>query len=171
MTRRRAVTALACAAGAAAVAGGIAVSEPTRSQTFFRDRLIADARTAAPIRAALRDGSAFVDRAIVFEDLTGDGKDDAVVRVQTGGAAGAVAVYVLSTDGARKLRVAHRAQRLTRATTRVRDGVFSYRSAEYAAGDELCCPTSVIEVSLRWDDERSRFVVDARHELDGPSPD
>jgi hypothetical protein len=156
-------------AGAAAVAAGVATSEPTRSQTFFRDRLVADRATAAQIRSALRDGSAFVDRSIAFRDLTGDDKDDAVVRVQSGGAAGAVAVYVFSTDGADDLRPVFRAQKLSRASTAVADGVLSYRSAAYAAGDELCCPSKLLETELRWDAKAEKFVVEDRREVTPPS--
>jgi hypothetical protein len=167
VTRRRAVLALACVAGAAAGAAAIAVSEPTRSQTFFRDRLIDDKRTLAPIRDALRDGSAFVDRSILFADLTGDDKDDAVVRVQTGGAAGAVAVYVFSTEGGKSLRVRFRAQRLTQASVAVRDGALSFRTAEYAAGDELCCPAKLVESAVAW--EGGRFAVTSTRDIDGPA--
>ena len=167
MTSRRAVLALACAAVAAAVVTAIAVSEPTRSQTFFRDRLIDDRRTLAPIRDALRDGSAFVDRKILFADLTGDDKDDAVVRVQTGGAAGAVAVYVFSTDGVRSLRVRYRAQKLTQASVVVRDGALSFSSALYEEGDELCCPSKLVSTALEWED--GRFKVASRREIDGPA--
>ena len=167
MTRARAVMALACAATAAAIGAGIAISEPTRSQTFFRDRLIDDRSTVAPVREALRNGSAFVDRRIVFADLTGDEKDDAVVRVQTGGAAGAVAVYVFSTAGTRSLRVRHRAQKLSQASFAVRDGALSYRSAVYEAGDELCCPSKLVETELRWAD--GKFVIEDRREIEGPA--
>ena len=160
--------ALACAAAAAAaVAAAIAISEPTRSQTFFRDRLIDDKRTAAPIRAALSAGTAFVDRRIVFADLTGDDKDDAVVRVQSGGAAGAVAVYVFSTDGAKSLRVRHRAQKLAQASVAVRRGTLTYRTAEYEPGDELCCPAKLAETELRWED--GKFAVASEREIDGPA--
>ncbi len=53
--------------------------------------------------------------------MTGDSKSDALVRVMTGGAAGAVAVYVLSTDGTTgsDLKVVMRNQRLYRATLKV----------------------------------------------------
>jgi hypothetical protein len=168
VTRRRAFAALACAAAAAGVAAGAAVSDPTRSQTFFRDHLLDDRRTAAPIKQALRDGSAFVDRRITFADLTSDGKQDAVVRVQSGGAAGAIGVYVFSTDGAKSLRPVHRAQKLRRASTRVSEGVLTYRSAAYEDGDELCCPTELAETELRWDRRDDRLVVEERRDVDGP---
>ena len=69
----------------------------------------------------LRSGRGFVEPHPVFDDVTGDGKADALVRVMTGGAASAVAVYVLSTDGTKSsdLRVVMRNQRLYRATLKV----------------------------------------------------
>lgn len=156
-----------------AVAGtlvvAVATSEPTRSQTFFRDRLVQDERTAAQIRSALRDGSAFVDRSIRFRDITGDDKDDAIVRVLSGGASGAVAVYVFSTDGAKALRAVHRAQKLHRASTAVRKRVLSYRTSIYASGDPLCCPSRIVETELRWDDRRSRFRVAERRDVTAPA--
>ena len=169
MTPRRAFAALACVAAAATVAG-VALSEPTRSQTFFKDRLVADRATAAQVRSTLRDGSAFVERSITFRDLTGDEKDDAIVRVQSGGAAGAVAVYVFSTDGARDdaLRVVYRAQKLTRASISVRDDVLFHRSAVYAPGDDLCCPARLVETELEWVD--GRFRVRGRTDVTPPAP-
>ena len=168
MRPRRAGLALACAA-VAATGAGAALSEPTRSQTFFTERLVADRATASQIRTALRDGSAFVEKAITFTDLTGDGKDDAVVRVQSGGAAGAVAVYVFSTDDAAddELRAVFRAQKLTRATTAVREGVLFYRAATYAAGDEPCCPAKLTETELEWED--GRFRVRRRADVTPPT--
>lgn len=156
-------------AGAAAVGIPLALSEPTRSQSFFRERLLADARTSSSIKRMLRDDSGFVDRSIAFRDLTGDDRDDAVVRVLSGGAAGAVAVYVFSTHGADELRAVHRSQRLLRASTHVRDGVLSFRSAEYAAGDELCCPSRVVETELEWVRRERRFAVAARREVPPPT--
>jgi hypothetical protein len=90
------------------------------------------------------------------------------VRVQSGGAAGAVAVYVFSTDGVKSLRVRYRAQRLSQASVAVRDGALSFRTAEYDEGDELCCPSNLVESELRWDD--GKFVVDSRRDVDGPTP-
>ena len=78
----------------------------------------------------------------MFRDLTGDKRDDAVVRVHSGGAAGVVAVYVFSTANRKsgKLRAVFRSESLMRASTRVLKGVASYRTARYDPGDELCCP-------------------------------
>lgn len=156
---------------AAAVAGALlgaatwlvpAHAEPTRSQTFFRSQILADNATSEEVVDLLRGGGGFVDKQITFADLTGDGRQDAVVRVQSGSAAGILAVYIFTTDGQNQsdtLRVRFRRQRLVRASTRVRSRRLSYRTRSYAAGDELCCPTVTMEHDVRWDDERGRFRV------------
>lgn len=164
----------AAVAGALAVlAGGLAAAHAaqTRSQMFFRDKLLADSRTSATIKDLLEDGGGFVDRSVVFRDLTGDDRDDAIVRVQSGGAAGAVALYVFSTDAARagsELRVVYRQQRLMRASTRVRRRVLSFRTSTYAEGDELCCPSKVVETTLRWDARKKTFRVAKREDVVAP---
>ena len=109
---------------------------------FFEQRLLADGLTSEPIKTLLRSGGGFVDRGVVFRDLTGDKRDDAVVRVHSGGAAGVVAVYVFSTANRKggKLQAMFRSQNLMRASTRVLKGVLSYRTSRYEPGDELCCP-------------------------------
>ena len=121
---RRAHVALA-AAGLALVAAAPAQAEETATQRFFSERLQTDKQTSTEIKDLLRTRQGFVDRSVVFRDLTGDRRQDAVVRVQSGGADGAVALYVFSTDTGVKnsgLRVVFRSQELRRAQTRVRDG-------------------------------------------------
>lgn len=157
----------------AAAAVPLATAEQTRSQQFFRDRLLADGSVSPAIKELLRSGG-FVDPAIVFQDLTGDGKDDAVVRVNTGGAQGSVAVYVLSTDTRTRssdLVPVFRSEKLIRASTRVtKAGEVSYRYARFRPGDELCCPTEIGVATLGWDSERKRFTVVDRRRQPGPAP-
>jgi hypothetical protein len=138
-------------------------AEQSPTQRFFTDRLLADKRTSDEIKSLLRTGGAFVDRSVKFRELTGDTRADAVVRVQTGGAAGTIAIYVFSTDTGRgkdaPLRAVFRTQSLERAETRIRDGVLRYRTARYAPGDERCCPTAEAESRLRWQERKHRFAV------------
>jgi hypothetical protein len=165
MTRRAGV--LAAAAALALALAGPAQAEQTQTQRFFAERLLSHEATSEPIKDLLRTGG-FVDRGVVFRDLTGDGKDDAIVRVQTGGAAGAVAVYVFSTDTGEEnaeLTMVFRTERLRRAWTTVRDGVLTYRSARPQRGDELCCPSRLAETTLRWDARRHLLRVASRREI------
>ena len=164
----RSAAALAALLGALAAAAP-APAETTQSQRFFKARLLADARTSEAIKGLLRDGGGFVDRSVVFRDLTRDKRADAVVRVHSGGASGVVAVYVFSIDGQRTgggLRAVYRSQRLLRASTKVSKGVLSYREARYTTGDELCCPTQLVETTLRWDRRADRFTNASRRTIE-----
>lgn len=164
MSRARAAIALALAA--LLVSAGLANGAQTRSQRFFTEKLLDDRATSSRIKSLLRSGGGFVDRSIAFRDLTGDRKTDAIVRVQSGGASGAVAVFVFSTAGGKELRAVFRSQNLTRASTHFpKRTVLVYRTSRYAAGDELCCPSRIIETRLRWDREDKRFRVSERDEL------
>jgi hypothetical protein len=159
----------ACLGLAAAPAG--AAQSPI--QQFFSTRLQADKGTSREVRELLRMGEGFVDGSVTFRDLTGDDRADAVVRVQSGGAAGAIAVYVFSTDTGRRargLQVVFSSQELLRAETRVRDGVLRYRSARPQPGDEICCPAAVSETRLRWRERRHRFQVVERRQVTPATP-
>jgi hypothetical protein len=164
---RRAHVALA-AAGLALAAAAPAQAQETATQRFFSERLQSDKQTSTEIKDLLRTRQGFVDRKVVFRDLTGDKRQDAVVRVQSGGADGAVALYVFSTDTGVKnsgLKVVFRSEELRRAQTRVRDGVLRYRSARPQPGDELCCPAAEVESRLRWREKLHKFPVAERTEV------
>ena len=165
MTRRAHVALVA--AGLVLAAAAPAQAQETATQRFFSERLQSDKQTSTEIKDLLRTRQGFVDRKVVFRDLTGDRRQDAVVRVQSGGADGAVALYVFSTDTGVKnsgLRVVFRSQELRRAQTRVRDGVLRYRSARPQPGDELCCPSAVVESRLRWREKLHKLTVAERTE-------
>ena len=162
----------------AVAAAGLALAAPaagaqTPTQRFFSERLQADTGTSKEIKDLLRTGQAFVDRTVTFRDLTGDKRQDAIVRVQSGGADGAIALYVFSTDTGEKnsgLRVVFRSQELRRAQTRIRDGVLRYRSARPQPGDEVCCPTAVSETRLRWRERLHKLTVAERREIAPADP-
>ena len=122
-------------------------------QALFKKKLLADAKTSSDVKSMLRSGRGFVEPSPVFADVTGDSKSDALVRVMTGGAAGAVAVYVLSTDGTTgsDLKVVMRNQRLYRATLKVNSAHnLVVREPVYAAGDTLCCPSRARDRTYAW---------------------
>jgi hypothetical protein len=161
------------AAGAALLAPGTARAAQSPTQQFFEQRILADDGTSKEIADLLRTNQGFVDRQVRFRDLTGDKKTDAVVRVQSGGAEGAVALYVFSTDTGKKgseLAVVFRSQKLNRAETRIRHGVLRYRSARYQPGDEVCCPSKLVESRARWQKRKHRLKVVERREIAPGAP-
>jgi hypothetical protein len=107
-----------------------------------------------------------VDRTIVFADLTGEGKDDALVTVNSGGSAGRIALYIFSAGKGTDLKIAYRNQRLYRAEARINPGPEAvYSVPVYAAGDELCCPSHYRETTLKWSAARKKFGVASRRTI------
>ncbi len=166
-----ALVALVLGTASALVLSGGSSARPSRSQTLFRTTLLQDAKTTAGIKRVLRGGG-IVAPEIAYQDVTGDGRSDAVVTVETGGAAGAVAVYVFSTHGKAadsQLRAVYRSQQLYRAIVQVSAGTLILRTPRYASGDDLCCPAKVFERVYAWNDAAATLKQRASVELDGPS--
>jgi hypothetical protein len=160
VTRARLILAALVAASLFGWVGTDSAPAKDQTQQFFEQRLQADKRTSKTIKELLQRGG-FVDKGVAFKDVTGDKRDDAIVRVNSGGANGAVAVYVFSTANKKggKLKVIFRSQKLMRASTRVRKGVVTYQTARYEPSDELCCPSHVTESTLGWDKATRRMKV------------
>jgi len=137
-------------------------ADQTAGQKFFRTKLLADDAVAHSVKVTLKKGG-FVDSAILFADLTGEGKDDAIVTVDSGTSAGHIAMYVFSAGSGKDLKIVYRNQRLYRANVRVNPGPsLVYTVPAYKAGDELCCPAAERETTLKWNAKRKRFGVAQR---------
>lgn len=169
----RARAALPLLLTAAALAGPAATSgaAATPAQQTLTKLLLADPGTTPTMKAMLRSGAAFVDPRSGFVDVTGDGRQDALALVTTGGAAGTVALYVLSTHGQpatgghTALRVLFRVQRLHRATLRLRGTTITVLEPRYGPGDDLCCPAALRERDYRFVPARRTFVRVADHDV------
>src|SRR4051812_25079190 len=138
----RALAALLCV-GLMFGARAIAQETPAQSpQELFRDVLLKDADTTSGVKRLLRTNAGFVSPTPLFADLTGDGKSDAVVTVENGGAAGAVAAHVLTAEGSDSgsLRVALRNQSLYQGHVRTSGPAGTGLHPNYARGGGVCCP-------------------------------
>jgi hypothetical protein len=133
------------------IAAAVAMPVVARSQTpspddtgadFFRQTILADAKTSSAVKKLLTSKGGFVDPATQYGDLTGDGKADAVVRVDSGGAEGSVALYVFTAEGSSggKLRIAYRNQQLNRVTVKIANATLTLSAPLWAKGDDVCCP-------------------------------
>jgi hypothetical protein len=169
---RRAAVLPAVLLGALALAPPTgAPAEPSQSQTVFTRSLLDDAGTSAGVKRLLRTGAGIVDPRSGFVDVTGDGRQDALVLVTTGGAAGTVALYVFSTHGqdagadATQLKVVFRVQSLYRATLRIAGTTLSVLEPRFAAGDDLCCPARLRERDYRFDAAHVTFRRAADHDV------
>jgi hypothetical protein len=169
MRRARSLMALPLAAvaalGLAALAGPAARAEPTPSQAVFTKKLLDDAKTSAGVKRMLTAKSAIVDPRSGFVDVTGDGRQDALILVSTGGANGAVALYVFSTHGQAaaqtddqtSLKVVFRLQSLSGASLRISATTLSILEPRYAKGDDLCCPQKLRQRDYAFDAKALTF--------------
>jgi len=167
-----ALAALALAATAALLVSGGSSAAPTKSQQLFRKALLDDDKTTSAIKKLLRERGGIVAPEIEFADLTGDARSDAVVRVDTSGAAGAVAVYVFSTDGKAAdspLRAVYRSQQLYRATAEIAGAALVLRVPRYREGDDVCCPAKLVERVYTWSAAAKSLVRRSSRELAGPN--
>ena len=142
-------------------------------QALFRSVLLKDAKTTSGVKRLLNTNAGFVSPAPVFADLTGDGKTDAVVTVENGGAAGAVAAYVLTAEGSSNgaLRVAFRIQSLYQGRVRVSGPTLTVIAPVYARGDDVCCARHAIERDYVWDAAAKAFKRTAMRTVDvGTTP-
>ncbi|MDX6732100.1 MAG: hypothetical protein QOC54_2048 [Baekduia sp.] len=165
--------ALALCLAAAALALPAAVrADPTPAQTLFTQKLIDDGGTTAAVKQLLQAKAGIVDPRSGFVDVTGDGRQDALVLVSTQGAAGSVALYVFSTHGQKagttgdqtSLKVVFRLQSLYRASLRISGTTLSVLEPVYAKGDDLCCPPKLRERDYAFDAKKLTFVRTADHD-------
>jgi len=164
--------ALVMAVAATLLVTGGSSAAPTKSQALFEKTLLADAKTTADVKKLLGDGGGFVAPDITFEDLTGDGRSDAIVLVDTGGVGGAVALYVFSTDGEpaeSDLRVVYRSQRLYRASAEVVNAELLLSAPRFVEGDDVCCPAKIVQRTYVWSPGSKTLRQRSSEEVDGPT--
>jgi hypothetical protein len=145
-------------------------AEPSQSQAFFTKALLDDPSTSAGVKRLLSRKTGLVDPRSGFLDITGDGRQDALVLVTTGGAGGTVALYVFSSHGQdagddqTKLKVMFRLQSLYRATFRINGQTLSVLEPKYAKGDDLCCPKKLHERDYQFDAKKLTFRRTGDHD-------
>lgn len=175
MTRGRALAlATAMTAGCAlvlAMLGAGAVAEPSAPQELFRTTLLDDPSTTPAVKRELNTRAGIIAPEIQFADLTGDGRSDAIVFVETGGVGGAVALYVLSTDGkdaTSPLRVVYRSQQLYAASATVSGATLVLHTPRFVEGDDVCCPDKLVERVYTWSKTAGTLRQTSTQELEGP---
>lgn len=137
----------------------------------FRTALLDDAKTTSVVKDLLTSKAGTVDSVPLFGDLTGDGRADAVVRVLTGGTAGAIAVYVLSTDGLAEdapLRVVYRNQQLNRVVARVSGASLLLTVPTWKRGDDTVRASAYEERTYTWSKTARTFRRTAKRSVDAP---
>jgi hypothetical protein len=156
-------------------AGAPALGAPSQSQALFRQKLLDDPSTATSVKRLLRSNAGIVDPRSGFVDVTGDGRQDALVLVSTNGAAGTVALYVFSTHGQQPadgdqstdLKVLFRLQALYRGVVRISGTSLTVLEPRWAKGDDLCCPAKLRQRVYAFDAARTVFARVDDRDIDG----
>ncbi len=100
-------------------------------------------------------GSGEVDvRSILYADLTGDGREEAVVPIASGGTLGNIAYLVFTLRGGTPATVLSRTRDRTTVSglaVSVEDGKLIETTGEYGPEDPRCCPSALKKTYFRWD--------------------
>ena len=146
---------------------------PTRTATptatpltvdSVRDIDFTDPLVIGPLIDAAGGGEVSAER-VVYEDLTGDGVEEAVVIVESGGTQGDIGFGVYSVDEHNVAMLSFFEQ--ARGRVEVRVGVIVATEGVFAPGDAECCPSQLREVTYRWDG--SGFSQVSEQVIDNPA--
>jgi hypothetical protein len=94
------------------------------------------------------------EAAIIYADLTGDLREEAVVPVTSQGTLGNIAYIVLRLDAGKTEPILTRTlDRFARSGLKmsVQDGILLESAGVYGNDDPLCCPSLLRVTSFRWD--------------------
>jgi hypothetical protein len=106
-------------------------------------------------------GGRLLPEEIIFADLTGDGAEEAVVPISSGGTGGNVAYAVFGYQRGDLEEILVVKPEAGRVMVAVEDGVLVETQPVYAPEDPLCCPSQLRHTYYRWDGRE--LVVD--HEI------
>lgn len=128
-----------------------------------------DFATAPDVASFLaRAGGEVSDDAIIFADLTGDGEEEAVVPVSSGGTAGDIAYFVYTIRGGELellLSVVPEAGRVQVELDA--EGQLVDREPVYGPDDPECCPSQVRTRVYEWDGARLRVASEREEPSSG----
>ncbi|HXF51813.1 MAG TPA: hypothetical protein VNM43_09050 [Dehalococcoidia bacterium] len=147
-----------------ALSPGVTVTAVTQPPIFD-----VDFATAPDVASFLeRAGGEVAQDAVIFADLTGDGEEEAVVPVSSGGTAGDIAYFVYTMrNGELELLLsvvpeAGRIQVELDAEGRLMD-----REPVYGPDDPECCPSRVRTRVYEWDGKRLRVASEREEPSSG----
>ncbi len=132
------------------------------SKAAIRQYLLHDPAVSAGVKGAIRTGGggAGLDR-FVYGDLTGDGIPDVAVTVFSGGTAGDIAYYVLTTQGGTLHAIQHANQEY-KVGVQIYKGRLEVTRPLYAANDPNCCPSHLEVTDYRYNGRTMAVVSRTR---------
>jgi hypothetical protein len=121
----------------------------------------------ADVQAMLRrTGGEVVPADVLYADLTGDGQEEAVVPISSGGTAGNIAFLVLSYQDSELVSILAKVPESGSMRLSVTEGQLVEMQPVYEEGDEPGFPSRIKSIYYGWDGEE--LVVEREEET--PSP-
>lgn len=97
----------------------------------------------------LSSGGEIVPETIIYADLTGDGQDEAVVPIASGGTAGDIGFAVFTLRNGALDELLSKAE--GRVALDVEEGQLVETQPIYGPDDPNCCPSQLRKIYYRWD--------------------
>jgi len=134
----------------ALVLAGAGSASANISKAAIRQYLLHDPGVSSVIRDTIRTGGggAGIDR-LVYGDLTGDGKPDVAVTIFSGGTAGDIAYYVLTTQGG-TLHAIQVSNHEYKVGVQIYKERLEVTRPLYAKSDPNCCPSHLEVTDYRY---------------------
>ena len=126
---------------------------PRETPTPSREIRMLDLKNAAPVQKVIAEsGGQFVPSGVLYADLTGDGQEDAVVPISSGGTLGDIAFVVLGATGGSTRTLLSEYPKDGRGLAVV---VFGNKlvvtEAVPGLDDPECCPSQLRKTIYGWD--------------------
>lgn len=130
----------------------VATGTPAPASTPSGDIRSIDIAKVPDVAAMVQDtGGQFSKDNVLYTDLTGDGVDEAVVPISSGGTMGDIAFLVLTTDGAgTKTLLREYPTDQTGLAIAVKDGKVVMTQPVPGPDDPLCCPSFLKHTTYGW---------------------
>ncbi len=113
-----------------------------------------DLKQTAPVQRLLQDtGGQFVQSEVLYGDLTGDGIEDAVVPISSGGTMGDIAYVVLTPSGSGVATVPMAKGGTTSGgvAVSIEGNKLIDTRPQYGPNDANCCPSLLRKTTYAWD--------------------
>ena len=138
-----------------------ATSTPTGTALSADTIDFTDPAVVGPLIDHFGGGEVPVER-IEYLDFTGDGVDEALVVVESGGTQGDLGAAVLRVvDGSPEVMgYIDAGGRIGTRLTEAQGGVIASVEGVYEAGDPECCPSRLHERVYQWDGEQFALTID-----------
>src|SRR5437899_3154077 len=116
-------------------------------------------------------GGTYDPHAFVYADVTGDGREEAIVPISSGGTLGNVAYQVYTLKGLIPSAILTSTRDQTTAgglIMSVLDGKLMRTVAKYGPEDPRCCPSALVRTYYRWDGVK--LQVEREEEVQAAAP-